>query len=251
MARLRDPDGGCPWDLRQDFSSIAPYTIEEAYEVADAISRGDLDDLRAELGDLLLQVAFHARMAEELGHFNFEDVAASISDKLVRRHPHVFEGVKFDTDAERAESWEAAKTAERAAKTKVMDKSLLAGVTLGLPALARAEKLQRRASQGGFDWNSAEPVYAKVAEEIAEVRQAAAENDKSAMYEEIGDLLFAVTNLARHLDVDAEEALRQGNAKFESRFRQVEEALAEQGKQPHECELAEMDALWEQIKRKR
>ncbi len=226
MARLRDPDGGCPWDIEQDFRSIAPYTIEEAHEVADAIERGDLDDLKDELGDLLFQVVFHARMAEEEGAFTFGDVVAAISDKLERRHPHVF-GDADITDAQaQTVNWENIKAAERAERGDG-DDSLLAGVSRGLPALRRSVKLQKRAARVGFDWSAAEPVFEKIIEELDELKAAMAETDADGIDEEVGDLLFAMTNLARKLDVDPGGALRRSNHKFERRFRAME-ALANQ-----------------------
>jgi len=249
MAQLRDPDGGCEWDLRQDFASIAPYTIEEAYEVADAIERGDDDDLLDELGDLLLQVAFHAQMAQEQGLFDFEKVAAGIADKLVRRHPHVFAGVTFSDDEQRRQAWEQIKQQERAEKPqKAADSSALAGVTVGLPGLMRAEKLQRRAADVGFDWPEAEPVFHKIDEELAEVRQAIAAGDADEIYEEIGDLQFAVVNLARHLGVEPEPAMQAANRKFERRFRAVEKALQAQGVAVEEASLELMDDIWDKVK---
>jgi len=246
MARLRAPDG-CPWDRAQDFASIAPYTIEEAYEVADAIARGDMDELCGELGDLLLQVVFHARMAEEAGRFDFADVADRIVGKLLVRHPHVFGGAGSRDAAAQTAAWESQKAAERAAAAAARGErpSALDGVAAALPALMRAEKLQKRAARVGFDWPAAGPVFAKVAEELEELRAAAPEQAA----EEAGDLLFAAVNLARHLGVDPEAALRQANAKFERRFRDVEERLATLGKSPATSDLAEMDALWDAVKR--
>ena len=244
MARLRDPQRGCPWDLRQDFASVAPYTLEEAYEVADAIARRDFDDLRLELGDLLLQVAFHAQMAQEAGLFDFEDVAAGICDKLLRRHPHVFGDAVFENDADRSAAWEAAKAAERGAK----DSGVLAGVAQALPALKRAQKLQQRAARVGFDWPDLTPVLDKLDEELAEVRDALSQDDRDAVADELGDLLFVMANLARHLKVDAEDALRRGNAKFERRFAYIERAVRAAGRQPEDCTLAELDALWDAAK---
>lgn len=217
MARLRDPHGGCAWDLAQDFASIAPYTIEEAHEVADAITRGDMDDLKDELGDLLLQVVFHARMAEEAGHFALPDVAAAISDKMERRHPHIF-GARSATQSGEPQLWEQIKADERAARGAA---SALDGVALGLPALMRAEKLQKRAARTGFDWPDPTGPRAKINEEIAEVEAAETPAHRE---EEIGDLLFAVVNWARHIGVDAEAALRRANAKFERRFKAMESA---------------------------
>lgn len=249
MAQLRDPNGGCEWDLRQDFASIAPYTIEEAYEVADAIERGDDDDLLDELGDLLLQVAFHAQMAQEQGLFDFERVAAGIADKLVRRHPHVFAGVTFNSDEERHQAWEQIKQQERAGKpAKAADNSTLAGVTVGLPGLMRAEKLQRRAADVGFDWPQADPVFDKIAEELAEVREAVAAGDLAHIAEEIGDLQFAVVNLARHLKVEPEPAMQAANRKFERRFRAVEKTLSDRGVAVEDASLELMDEIWDQVK---
>jgi ATP diphosphatase len=252
MAALRDPKTGCPWDVQQDFGSIAPYTIEEAYEVADAIERGDLLDLKDELGDLLLQVVFHARMAQEQGAFDFDDVVEAITSKMVRRHPHVFGDARgADAEAVRA-SWEAIKRAEKAERhaargTGSQDgevASVLSGVPVALPALTRAEKLSRKAAAVGFDWPEPAQVIAKIREELAEVEHAMAAGERAAVEDEVGDLLFAVTNLARHLDVDAEKALRGTNAKFERRFRSVEAALSARGRGPGEASLDEMEALW-------
>ena len=234
MARLRDPVSGCPWDLEQDFASIAPYTIEEAHEVADAIARGDMADLKDELGDLLLQVVFHARMAEEAGHFALADVIASISDKMERRHPHI-----FGDGSGGPEQWEAIKAAERDAKGAA---SALDGVALGLPALMRAEKLQKRAARTGFDWPDAEGARAKIDEELAEVATAP---DAAAREEEIGDLLFAVVNWARKLGIDPEAALRGANAKFERRFRAIEAAA---GDGFAALDLDAKEALWRHAK---
>lgn len=251
MAQLRDPDTGCPWDVQQDFASIAPYTIEEAYEVADAIARGDIADLRDELGDLLLQVVFHARIAEEAGHFDFTAVAAAISDKLVRRHPHVFGDQGKISAATQSASWESLKAAERAANAaaKGRPESVLDGVPLPFPALLRAYKLQRRAARVGFDWPELTPVAAKVEEEWAELT-AEIDNagDKARLTEEVGDLLFAVVNLARHLEIDPEAALRAGNAKFERRFRAVEDGFREKGRQMAAASLEDMEVLWNAAK---
>ena len=233
MRRLRDPDGGCPWDLEQNFETIAPYTIEEAYEVADAIQRGDMADLKDELGDLQLQVVYHARIAEELGHFTIDDVMAAISAKMIRRHPHVF------GDAE-SPGWEALKAAERGHRD---DTSALAHVALALPALKRAEKLQRRAARVGFDWPDATGPRAKIDEELAEVDGAADVDERAA---EIGDLLFSVVNYARHLDIDPEAALRDANARFERRFRKVE-AIAE--RPLAEMDIEALETLWQRAKR--
>ena len=246
MAKLRDPNGGCPWDLEQDFASIAPYTIEEAYEVADAIQRGDTAGLKDELGDLLLQVVYHSQMAREVGAFAFGDVVRAISDKMVRRHPHVFGDVQVASSAAQTRSWEVQKQAERAEAGKA---SVLDGVALALPALKRAEKLQARAARVGFDWPALEPTVDKVHEELGELTQAAAANEPQArLQEEIGDLLFAMVNVARKLEIDPETALRDANAKFERRFHAIEAALAARGKTPDQSSLEEMDALWDSAK---
>jgi nucleoside triphosphate diphosphatase len=251
MARLRAPDGGCPWDLEQDFSTIAPYTIEEAYEVADAIARGDLAHLRDELGDLLLQVVYHAQMAKEAGLFDFDQVAAAIADKMVRRHPHVFGTAAVDGARAQSHAWEAVKATERASKAEAAagDHGVLDDVPLALPALMRAAKLQRRAARVGFDWPQAAQVLAKLDEEIAELRTELGQSASVArLSDEIGDLLFAVVNLARHVEVDGEAALRQANAKFERRFRAIEEALRARGRCLEDASLDEMEALWQQAK---
>lgn len=246
MARLRDPQAGCPWDLQQTFGSIAPYTIEEAYEVADAIERGDLADLKDELGDLLLQVVFHARMAEEQGLFAFEDVAQAITDKMIRRHPHVFGDESYASHAAQVAGWESLKAAERAAKGR--DVSLLDDVPTGLPALTRAVKLTKRAARVGFDWPHVDFVLAKLEEEVGELRVEMAAGNQALMREELGDVLFVIANLARKLDVEPEDALRATNAKFMRRFQFIEAALALKGKTPAESDLDEMDALWNAAK---
>lgn len=249
MAQLRNPDGGCPWDLEQTFSTIAPCTIEEAYEVADAIIRGDFDDLRDELGDLLLQVVFHARMAEEAGRFDFAAVVDAITDKLIRRHPHVFED-REASDADGAlVQWESRKREEREAKGDP-DRSALAGITQGLPEWQRAHKLQKRAASVGFDWPDVAPVIAKLHEELDEVR-AEWKNGlgTDALEDEIGDVLFVAVNLARHAKVDAGSALRRANRKFERRFRAMEALAAAQGRVFSELDLAAQESLWEQVKR--
>ena len=248
MARLRDPEQGCPWDIAQDFDSIAPYTIEEAYEVADAITRRDMAELEGELGDLLLQVVYHARLAEEAGAFGFADVVAAISDKMIRRHPHVFGDAGRDKTAdEQTRDWEAIKAAERAARPEPA--SALAGVAKGLPALTRAVKLQNRAARVGFDWPDAGAVLHKIAEETAELVAARDAGDRRHIAEEYGDLLFVMANLARHLDLDPEAALRATNAKFTRRFEAIETALAARSRTPAQSDLAEMDALWNAAKR--
>ena len=248
MAKLRDPDGGCPWDVEQTFATIAPYTIEEAYEVADAIQRGDMAGLRDELGDLLLQVFFHARMAEEAGHFDYDDVARAIADKMVRRHPHVFGDADIATAEAQTVHWEDLKARERAEKgeTVAEDASALDGVAIPLPALTRAEKLQKRAARIGFDWPEAAPVIAKIEEELAELRaEMNGGTSRARLEEEMGDLLFAVANLARHLKIDPETALRRGNHKFENRFRRMEKRLRGQGRDPADANLDEMEAAWQ------
>ncbi|HVJ38181.1 MAG TPA: nucleoside triphosphate pyrophosphohydrolase [Stenotrophomonas sp.] len=251
MARLRDRESGCPWDLEQDFASIAPYTIEEAYEVADAIDRGDLAALKDELGDLLLQVVFHAQMAAEQGAFGFGDVVAAISDKLVRRHPHVFATTEVDSASAVSANWEAIKRAERAAAGE-QDDSALAGIARGLPEWQRAVKLQSRAARVGFDWPSPAPVLAKLHEEIEEVRAEFAHGDVAArqaqLQDEIGDVLFVCANLARHARVDVGTALRGANQKFERRFRAMEALARAAGTSLEALSLTEQDALWDQVK---
>jgi ATP diphosphatase len=258
MAALRTPNTGCPWDLEQNFATIAPYTIEEAFEVADAIARGDLDDLKDELGDLLLQVVFHARMAEEQGAFAFPEVVQAITEKLIRRHPHVFGDkhglntgqVNVQWDQIKAQEKEAAKAARaQAGRSPAPGRDgALAGISPGLPALARALKLQRNAGKVGFDWNDPKAVLAKIREEADEIGSELDAGAHNKVAGEIGDLLFAVVNLARHLDVDPETALRTTNLKFERRFGAIENALAAAGKTPAEATLGEMDALWDQAK---
>jgi len=248
MACLRDPDGGCPWDLDQDFSSIAPYTIEEAYEVADAIERRDFHDLEGELGDLLLQVVYHAQMAKEAGRFDFETVAARIAEKMIRRHPHVFGQGQVESAAAQSLAWEEAKAAERTHK-EGGDPSILADLPLGLPALTRAAKLQRRAARVGFDWQDLGPVLDKLEEELGELRaELAAGAGHERLADEVGDLLFAAANLARHLGVDGESALRRANGKFERRFRAIETALRAAGRRPEDASLDEMEELWQAAK---
>ena len=248
MARLRSPDGGCPWDLEQTFATIAPYTVEEAYEVADAIERGDLADLRDELGDLLLQVVFHSRMAEEAGAFDFAAVAEAINDKMIRRHPHVFGDATHRDVAEQTRAWEAIKAQERAAKATGAPKSLLDNVPVGLPALTRALKLSQRAARVGFVWPSAKEVLAKLHEEVAELEAEIEAGDVEKARQELGDVLFVCANLARELDVDPEAALRTTNAKFMRRFKFIEAELAARGSSPESSTLEEMDALWDAAK---
>jgi tetrapyrrole methylase family protein/MazG family protein/ATP diphosphatase len=249
MARLRSPGDGCPWDLEQSFATIAPYTVEEAYEVADAIERGNLADLKEELGDLLLQVVFHARMAEEQGAFGFADVAEAINDKMVRRHPHVFGEAHHRSAREQTEAWETIKAEERASKAGAATQpSLLDDVPVGLPALTRAVKLSRRAARVGFVWPSAAEVLAKLREEVAELEAEVAAGDVAKAQDELGDVLFVCANLARHLDFDPETALRGANAKFMRRFKYIEAELAARGSSPEQSDLAEMDALWNAAK---
>jgi nucleoside triphosphate diphosphatase len=247
MAALRTPKTGCPWDLEQNFATIAPYTIEEAYEVADAIARHDLADFKDELGDLLLQVVFHARMAQEHGAFDFGDVVEAITAKLIRRHPHVFGDAGSQTPQAVEGLWERIKAEEKAARGKPENASALAGVPVGLPALTRALKLQGKASKVGFDWNDPREVLHKIREEADEI-EAALDGDASEAAAEVGDLLFAAVNLARHLRADPEAVLRQTNQKFERRFAAIEQALAARGKKPQDATLAEMDALWDEAK---
>jgi ATP diphosphatase len=241
MAALRAPVGGCPWDVQQDFDSIAPYTIEEAYEVADAIARRDFAALPDELGDLLFQVVYHARMAEEEGRFGFADVAKAISDKMVRRHPHVFgEAAARDAGMQRA-AWEEQKRAERMARAET---GTLSGIPAALPALTRAQKLTARAARVGFDWPDAASVLDKLDEEVAELRAELPGADPARLADEVGDLLFVLANLARKLDLDPERCLREANLKFARRFGFIEHALAADGRQPAEASLEEMEALW-------
>jgi MazG family protein len=250
MVALRDPAVGCPWDREQNFASIAPYTIEEAYEVADAIARNDMNDLRDELGDLLFQVVFHARMAEEEGAFGFDDVANAIGDKLERRHPHVFGDEKIDSAEEQSRAWEAHKKAERVARGGDARQSVLDAVRGGRPALQHAAELQAVAARHGFDWSDVRDVLPKLREELMELESAVARSGgHEQAAEELGDLLFSCVNLARHLRVDADGALRGANAKFERRFRHVERSILEQGRTLEDASLEEMDALWESAKR--
>jgi ATP diphosphatase len=274
MAHLRDPEHGCPWDLEQDFASIAPYTLEEAHEVADAIARGDLRNLEEELGDLLLQVVFHAQMASERRAFDFEDVARGIVEKMIRRHPHVFPGGRFDgrllhdneatlTGAEVVTSWDAIKAAEKAARGE-QPQRILDGIAAGLPAMTRAEKLQKKASKMGFDWNDPRAVLAKLREELDEIeaeldtdeatpaknRARTEQKNRAAQEDELGDILFCVVNLARHLGLDSEMALKRANAKFERRFAYIEDSLAAQGLRFEQVTLAQMEALWNAAKQR-
>jgi nucleoside triphosphate diphosphatase len=257
MAALRTPGTGCPWDLKQTFATIAPYTIEEAYEVADAIARGDLAHLKDELGDLLFQVVYHARMAEEQGAFAFPDVVAAITAKMIRRHPHVFGTAEQRAAGAAPGFWDRAKAAETADNRKDEARSVLDNVPAALPALTRAVKLQNKAAKVGFDWPSLKPVLAKMKEELDELEQALGDGDgkgggadRAALEEEFGDLMFVMANVARHLKLDPEGALRAANAKFVRRFHHIEQRLAESGREPAQSTLAEMDALWDEAKSK-
>jgi MazG family protein len=250
MTWLRDREHGCPWDIDQTFRTIGPYTIEEAYEVADAIERDDLPALKEELGDLLLQVVYHSQIASETGAFTFDDVAAGIADKMVDRHPHVFGDLEIaDADAQTV-SWEARKAAERAKKGGAEPTGALDGVARALPALLRAEKIQKRAARVGFDWKQTAPVIDKIEEELGELRREMEANtiDHARLTDELGDVLFAVANLARHCKVDPEAALRGTNDKFERRFRHIEMRLAEDGRKPADASLEEMESLWQEAK---
>ena len=257
MARLRDPQYGCPWDLKQNYASIVPHTIEEAYEVADTIERGDFEHLQGELGDLLFQVVYYSQLAREEGRFEFDGVVDSITRKLIRRHPHVFPtgelyapvDIPSLSEAQVKSRWEEIKAEERAEKSQPEQLSLLDDVPAALPALSRAAKLQKRAATVGFDWPAALPVLDKVREELDEVLQAMADGDADALEDEIGDLLFAAVNLARHLKHDPEHALRRANRKFERRFRFIEQALRDSGRPIEDCNLDELDALWGEAKR--
>jgi len=260
MAALRTPGTGCPWDLEQDFATIAPYTLEEAYEVADAIQRGDMDDLRLELGDLLLQVVYHARMAEEAGEFACADVVEGITTKMIRRHPHVFGDEKARSAGMAKGMWDAIKAEEKAEKRAARlargvdpedhGKGFLDGVPIALPALTRALKLQQKAAKVGFDWPEAAQVLDKIEEEIGELRQAMASGQRDAVKDEFGDVVFALANLGRHLDLDPEAALQGTNEKFKSRFHAVEKALSAQGRSLDQATLDEMEALWQRAKGK-
>jgi MazG family protein len=246
MARLRDPETGCAWDLEQTFATIAPYTVEEAYEVADAIERNDLPDLRDELGDLLLQVVFHSRMAQEQGAFAFDDVAQAICDKMIRRHPHVFGQAGQRDSAQQTVAWEEIKAEERA--KKAAQTSILSDVPTGLPALTRAVKLTKRAARVGFTWTALKDVLAKLQEEVGELEAEIEANDAAHLRDELGDVLFVCANIGRMLDIDPEDALRATNAKFIRRFSHIEAELAKDGRTPNQSDLAEMDALWDAAK---
>lgn len=249
MEQLRHPEEGCAWDLKQDFASLIPYLIEEAYEVADAIERNDIDDLRSELGDLLLQVVFHSQIAKEYGLFTFEQVSESICDKLIRRHPHVFAGAVFNTDEERHLAWEQAKAFERQEKQKTaVPESVLSGVAGNLPALIECEKIQDRAAHHGFDWPDVEPVFDKVLEELDEIKEAWDSGNQEHIQEEIGDLLLVAVNLARHLKVNPELALKQSTKKFAKRFNYIEQQVEQSGRSLKDCKLDELDAFWHEAK---
>jgi nucleoside triphosphate diphosphatase len=257
MARLRDPDKGCPWDLEQTFTTIAPYTLEEAYEVVDAIETADMQGLQGELGDLLLQVVFHARMAEEAGLFSFDDVASAIADKMVRRHPHVFADKKYENLAAQKADWEALKQKEKTAQKIKQDanespaqhRDIFDDIPLPLPALVRAEKIQKRAARLGFDWRHPEEIFDKIHEEIDELRQEFTAGDQAGVEEELGDLLFAVTNLARRLGIDSESALRKANLKFINRFKKLLQHIDRNNKKIEHLSLDEMETIWQAVKK--
>ena len=250
MEQLRDPDTGCPWDKQQTFETIVPFTIEEAYEVADAIENGSMEDVKDELGDLLFQVVFYAQMGREQGEFDFEAIAEAVADKLIRRHPHVFDDLEVKDEETLNANWENTKAQERKAKGRDEDVSILAHVPVGMAPLKRAHKLQKKCAKVGFDWTELPPVVDKIREEIdevmAEVEKSAPE--QQAIEEEIGDLLFAVVNLSRHLSVDADTALRKANVKFEKRFRALEQQVMQQNKHLEDCSLDEMEVIWQQVK---
>ena len=248
MQKLRTPETGCPWDLKQNFKSIAAYTIEEAYEVVDAIERDDMDDLKDELGDLLLQVVFHARMAEEAGLFDFHDVAQAVSEKMMRRHPHVFADKTGKSIDDVKNSWEVIKAKEKEAKTGGVPQSLLEDIPSALPGMTRSVKLQKRAARVGFDWPETSHVLDKIHEEVEELHEASEHLTQDKIEEEFGDLLFVMANLARHMKLCPETALRRANAKFTRRFERIEALLSEAGKTPDQSDLAEMDALWDRAK---
>ncbi|MCB1724242.1 MAG: nucleoside triphosphate pyrophosphohydrolase [Gammaproteobacteria bacterium] len=251
MARLRDPQHGCPWDLRQTYATIVPYTLEEAYEVADAIERGDIDELRTELGDLLFQVVFYSRLAEEDGHFTFDDVVRAIGDKMQRRHPHVFADARFDDEQDLREAWEQAKADERAAREPAGPTSQMDGIARTLPALIRAEKLQKRAARVGFDWPDVRGAFDKSREEFDEIEAEWRGGDRARLQDELGDLLFAMVNVVRLLGLDAEQTLSLANRKFERRFRAVEDLLGEQGEHDLAAlSLQRLDEAWEAVKRR-
>ena len=261
MQALRDPETGCPWDVKQTFESVVPYTLEEAYEVADAIEQGDMQELKSELGDLLFQVVFYAQMAQEKGEFDFNDVVDAVSEKLVSRHPHVFEnkpGGKLSddklsddklSDEQLHEAWEKTKATERDDQTSLQKASILDGVAKALPALKRAQKLQKRAARNGFDWPSIEPVFEKIYEEIQELREAIEHKETKDVFEEMGDLLFSCVNLARHLDVDSEESLRACNKKFEQRFSYIEDKVNKSERKMLDVSLEELEEMWQAAKK--
>jgi len=249
MAHLRDPEKGCSWDLKQDFNSLIPYTIEEAYEVVDAIERNDLDDLCSELGDLLLQVVFHSQIAQEQNLFDFEQVAETITKKLINRHPHVFADVTYESAQAQQKAWDELKEQERKEKNKDSNnESVLSGVAINLPALIHCEKVQNKAANHGFDWPQTAPVFDKVLEELEEVKEAWNNNDQAHIQEEIGDLLLVTVNLARHLNVNPELALKQATQKFTRRFHYIEEQVSASSRQLKDCDLAELDAYWDEAK---
>lgn len=251
MKELRDPKKGCPWDIQQTFATIAPYTIEEAYEVADAVQRNNMTDLREELGDLLFQVVFHAQMAAEAGEFDIEDVVEAIVEKMIRRHPHVFGDEQIENAEHQTQAWEAHKDAERLQKARLEDKpqSIMDGIPVTLPGLTQAVKLQKRAARAGFDWTSTDEIFDKIKEEIEEVRHEVVINGtRERVEDEIGDLFFAVSNLARHLDIDPETAVRISNAKFTRRFRAMESLAAQQNQDLNDMSLDEMEAIYQQVK---
>lgn len=251
MEQLRDPDTGCPWDQQQSFKTIVPYTIEEAYEVADAIEHGDMDDIKDELGDLLFQVVFYAQLGKEQNEFDFESIAETVTEKLIRRHPHVFGTTNVDSTDEVKQNWERIKQQERAAKGKDEDKSLLANIPKGMSPIMRAHKIQKRCAKVGFDWPDIAPVVGKIEEEVLEVLEEANREqvDQDALNVEVGDLFFSVVNLARHLGVDSEVALRAANEKFEHRFREMEHELAKTGKEAQQVSLDELELLWDKVKK--
>lgn len=247
MQQLRDPESGCSWDKKQNFTSLIPYTLEEAYEVVDAIERDDMQDLQSELGDLLFQVVFHSQLAEEQGLFDFEQVAGGIADKLTRRHPHVFSDVVYANEVEQKQAWEILKAAERAEK-EAENHTILSGVAKNLPALVQCKKIQDRAANHGFDWVEVEPVYDKVLEELDEVKEAWESGDQGHIEEEIGDLLLVAVNLARHMNVEPEQALKKSTQKFTKRFQYIEQKVEQSGREVRKCELSELDALWNEAK---
>jgi len=248
MKALRNPESGCPWDIKQTFKTIIPYTLEEAYEVADAIEKGDMNELKSELGDLLFQIVFYAQMAKEQGEFNFDDVVDAVSEKLINRHPHVFADDNCKDEKELNEAWEKTKASERDSRSSENKAMILDGVAKALPALKRAQKLQKRAAREGFDWPTIEPVLDKIEEEISELREAIKNNNQPEIHEETGDVFFSCVNLARHLNVDAEESLRSCNAKFEKRFAYIENTLSESNRKVSDCSLDELEVLWLQAK---